>query len=87
MKPDSPLDINDGLVKPHELPELVKRLREQYGMTRQEVAGRLGVSEAVVRQAEEQPDRARIQLRKRMIERLSDYRLEGPFYRLRRTEV
>lgn len=87
MEPDPPLDANDDLVKPHELPELVKRLREQYGFTRHEVAKRLGVSEAIVRQAEEQPDRARIQLRKRMIERLSDYRLEGPFYRLRRKEA
>ena len=77
--------FEDGqLIKRSDIPLIVKETREQKGLTTEHVARDLGVSEPSVAQAEAQPHRALFKLRKRILERFTEYTLDGPFYRVRR---
>lgn len=63
---------------------LAKQFRENSGKTKAALGRELGVSRASMQDAEERPERNMTKLRFRIIEACSPYRLEGPFYRLKR---
>jgi DNA-binding XRE family transcriptional regulator len=65
-----------------ELVELTQKVRKAAGKTQKEVAYDLGVSQASISQAEASPERSLLELRKRIIEKYSDYKLVGPEFRL-----
>lgn len=65
-----------------ELAELALEIRKAAGKTQKEVAHELGVSQASVSNAESCPERSLFELRKRIIEKYSNYKLVGPEYRL-----
>ncbi len=67
-----------------ELARLAKQSREQAGKTRQQAADELGVSWPSIFQAEEEPHRSLVELRRRMLERYAGFTVEGPVYRLKR---
>lgn len=67
-----------------DLAGLARTLREAAGMTQQQVADLIGTSQPMVAMAETQVERPYVQLRIDIIERLSDFDVEGPLYRLRR---
>jgi DNA-binding XRE family transcriptional regulator len=75
---------HNQIVTADQLAGLAKQAREQAGRTRQEAANDFGVSWASVFQAEEEPQRSLMELRRRMLERYAGYALEGPLYRLLR---
>jgi DNA-binding XRE family transcriptional regulator len=65
-----------------ELAALARELRRASGKSQKEVAGELGVSAPAVSNAESKPERSLFELRKRIIEKYSNYKLVGPEYRL-----
>ncbi len=69
-------------VKETELAALAKKFRKAAGKTRAEVARELRVSEPCIFNAEEKPSASLFKVRKRMIERYSELKVEGPEYRL-----
>lgn len=77
-----PLIFNGQLVSPYELPELLAAVREQRGLSAEQLASDAGVTPETVEEAESQPYRCRLRLRKRLLEQLTGYTLDGPFYRL-----
>lgn len=65
--------------------DLVKLAREAFeasGLTQQQAATQLGVSQPVLARAVNQPSASLSALRVRIIEAFTDYVVEGPVYRL-----
>jgi DNA-binding XRE family transcriptional regulator len=65
-----------------ELATLAKKFRVAAGKTRAQAARELGVSRPSVFNAEENPDASLFKLRKKIIEKYSSLKVEGPEYRL-----
>lgn len=65
-----------------ELAEFAKQCRLKSGLTKAQVAERLKVARVSIQQAEENPEKYLASLRIRMIEECSDFRLDGPVYRV-----
>ena len=75
------VDLTEGqLVSLGELARAVRQARVQQGLSPEQVAHSLGTSLKAVRHAEEQPLRHCFRLRRRMLERLTGYTLDGPYY-------
>ncbi len=78
---DRAVDLTEGrLVSHRELAQVVQQAREQQGLSPEQVASTLGISPKAVRHAEEQPLRHCFRLRRKMLERLTGYTLDGPYY-------
>jgi DNA-binding XRE family transcriptional regulator len=73
---------NKNVVAEVQLSELAKKYRKAAGKTRAEAARELGVARPSIVQAEEEPARSFLKLRRRIIERYSPYRVVGPLFRL-----
>jgi DNA-binding XRE family transcriptional regulator len=71
-------------VSENDLGRLAKRFREQAGKTRAQAAREMKVSQPSVFQAEENPKQALLNLRIRMIEAYSPYRVTGPVFFLQK---
>jgi len=65
-----------------DLADLARQIRVKAGKSQKEVAIELGVSAPAVSNAESKPERSLFQLRKRIIEKYSDFKLLGPDYHL-----
>ena len=76
--------MNDRIVEAGELVGLAKQFREASGKTQTEAARELSVSGPAMFQAEENPRQSLHKLRKRIIERYSEYEVIGPVYLLRK---
>ena len=66
----------------HDLAGLAREVRLQAGKSQKEVAYELGVSSTSITHAEKSPERSLLDLRKRIIEKYSNYKLVGPEFRL-----
>jgi DNA-binding XRE family transcriptional regulator len=64
------------------LPSIAKEYRLKAGKTKMQIATELGVTRPSVQLAEENPEQRLGSLRIRIIETYSEYKVEGPFYRL-----
>jgi hypothetical protein len=71
-------------VPERQLAVIAKRLRKQAGKKRAQAAREMKVSQTSIFQAEEMPEQALVNLRIRMIEAYSSYRVAGPLFRLQR---
>jgi DNA-binding XRE family transcriptional regulator len=69
-------------LREEDLAPFAKRCRLRSGLTKAEVAIKLGVSRVSVQQAEENPEKYLASLRIRIIETCSDVKLDGPVYRV-----
>jgi hypothetical protein len=72
------------IVNAEQLAALAKQAREKAGRTRQQSADDMDVAWASIFQAEEEPHRSLVELRRRMLERYAGLTVEGPVYRLRK---
>ena len=79
--------VEGQVVSRRDILEIVKQARKQHGLSPEEVAHALGVPALMVEQAENQPLRGRFRLRRKMLEQLTGYTLEGPYYRLARRQA
>ena len=79
--------VEGQVVSLRDILEIVKQARERHGLSPEEVARDLGVPALMIKQAENQPLRGRFRLRRKMLEQLTGYTLEGPYYRLARKQV
>ena len=70
------------IVTEAELAALAKQFREAAGKTRAQAARELSVSHVSVHQAEELPEKGLVNLRKRIIETYSPYKVTGPVFLL-----
>lgn len=70
------------IVSETELAGVAKECREAAGKTRAQAARELNVSHVSVHQAEEVPEKGLVNLRKRIIEMYSSYRVTGPAFLL-----
>ena len=70
------------LVRESELANLAKATRKQAGLSKAEVARRLGVTRGTIHQAEEYPDMSLTKLRIKIIEKCSSTTVLGPLYQL-----
>jgi hypothetical protein len=68
------------IVAEKDLAAFAKRCREAAGKTRAEAARELKVSHVSVHQAEEIPEKGFLNLRRRIIETYSPYKVVGPVY-------
>ena len=76
--------VEGQIVSLRDILEIVKQARKQHGLSPEEVARDLGVPPLLVEQAENQPLRGRFRLRRKMLEQLTGYTLEGPYYQVTR---
>jgi DNA-binding XRE family transcriptional regulator len=67
-----------------DLAALAKRFRVAAGKNRSEAARELGVARPSLIHAEDHPEKTFVKLRRRIIEKYSDYEVVGPLYLLRR---
>jgi len=74
---------SDKLVTEKELAALAKRFRLAAGKSKAAAARELGVAPPTLFFAEERPEKSLTNLRIRMIERYSKYRVRGPVYLLK----
>jgi len=65
------------------LTTLAKRVRIATGKSRAQVARELGVSRPAIFYAEEEPAKSFASLRKRIVEKYSKHKIEGPIYLLK----
>ena len=76
--------VTEGpFVRASALPDAVRHLREERGLSRRDAAEAVGASAEEVAGAEHRLTAA-FRLRKRLVEALTGYTLDGPYYRLRR---
>ncbi len=68
------------IVVESELAAMAKHFRIKSGMTKAEIARKLGVARPSVQLAEETPEQSLTKLRIRIIESCSPYRVTGPVY-------
>lgn len=71
------------LVAPKDLGEEIRRLRALAGLSADEAADRLGVDVETIERAEGSSFGLMVRLRKHMLERLTGYTIDGPYYRIR----
>lgn len=76
--------MSKELLTERHLARLAKKFREQSGKSRAEAARGMGVAQVSIFRAEENPHESLLKLRRRMIEKYSPYKVEGPLFRLRR---
>ena len=76
------MDDRDTLDE-RKLAELAKKFREAAGRTQGEAARELRVSRPAIVQAENEPEKSFFKLRKRIIERYSEFQVAGPVYWLK----
>ena len=72
------------LLSEKDLAMLAKRFREEAGKTRAEAAREMDVSHVSIHRAEENPEESLTQLRTRMIETYSPFKVKGPVFYLER---
>ena len=78
-----PIDQFDGqYLSPRDVARLASQVRKSRGHTPEDAADRLGVDARKVEQAENQPSRGLIRLRRRLIEQYTGYTIQGPFYKV-----
>ncbi|HSY42286.1 MAG TPA: helix-turn-helix transcriptional regulator [Candidatus Acidoferrum sp.] len=65
-----------------DLAKLAKQFREKAGKTRAQAGRELGVSHVSIHRAEENPEESLFNLRVRMIEAYSGFKVTGPKYLL-----
>lgn len=70
------------IVTRNELASLAKKARKSKGITQTEAAQLLGTTQPVIAMAENRPDRSYLSVRIKMIHAFTDYRIEGPFFRV-----
>lgn len=75
---------NRKMITEHELAALAKQWRMKSGLSKAEMAKKLGVSRPSMQQAEENPEQHLTKLRIRIIEACSPYRVRGPAFWLER---
>lgn len=63
-----------------QLAAFAKKIRLKAGKTRAEAARELKVSKPSLHHAEETPEKSYTKLRRRIIERYSDFKVAGPLY-------
>ena len=68
----------------HDLAAIAKKYRVAAGKNRAQAARELGVARPSLIHAEEFPEKSFFKLRRRIIERYSPYKLEGPVYWLKK---
>lgn len=69
-------------ISEEELLKLAKKVREDKGLTQVQVGKQLGVAQATIAQAENDPTRSLSKLRLKIITEFSELRVEGPFYKI-----
>ena len=69
-----------------ELGELVHRVRRRQGLSMEETAELLGIEVHEIRQAEGTYHGLMLRVRKRILQQLTGYTLEGPYYQVRRLD-
>lgn len=67
-----------------DLAAIAKQYRIAAGRTRVQAANELGVVRQSILYAEERPDKSFFKLRKRIIEKYSNYKVVGPVYWLQK---
>lgn len=76
--------MNQGkVIEASELAVLAKKLRIAAGKSRADAAREMGVKHPSIFHAEETPEKGYWSLRKRMIEKYSQFRVIGPVYLLK----
>jgi hypothetical protein len=70
------------VVGERELAALAKKYRIAAGKTRAAAAREMGIKHPSIFHAEESPEKGYPNLRRRMIEAYSSFKVTGPFYRL-----
>lgn len=79
------LGINDGdYITLRDITRIVRRARNESGLSENQAAQELGVKVRSVKQAEGQPHRDMLRLRRRILERFTGFTLDGPYYQIRR---
>lgn len=71
------------LVAPKDLGDEVRRLRARTGLSADEAAARLGVDVETIERAEGSSFGLMVRVRKHILERLTGYTIDGPYYRIR----
>ena len=79
---DPPKLRHGTLIPANDLPALAKEAGETCGESQTELGKRFGKSQAAIWAAMNQPERSYTELRVQIVEGCTDYRLEGPFYRV-----
>lgn len=69
-------------LKESDLAALAEQFREAAGKRRADAARDMDVNQTSIFHAEESPEKSYFKLRKRMIEKYSDYKIVGPIYLL-----
>ena len=72
-----------GVLSESQLAALAKQFRQAAGKTRAEAARDMGVKHPSIFHAEESPEQSFLKLRKRMIEKYSPFKVEGPGFWLK----
>lgn len=79
-----PLPLDDEmLVTIGDLGDVVRRIRRDEGLTQEEAAQMLGLKVEVIARAEEHRAARLLRLRKRILQGLGGYTIDGPFYQVR----
>ncbi len=78
---DPPTLRHGALIPADDLAALAKDAGEACGQSQTEIGKAFGKSQTAVWAAMNQPERSYTELRVQIIERCTDYRLEGPFFR------
>lgn len=77
--------LHEGSYVPvRDLPETARVAREKLGLSHEEAAAVLETSPVMLEKAESQTYRHLFKLRRRILEELTGYTLEGPFYRIKK---
>ena len=72
----------NDFVAENELAKLAKAARQEENLSKAELARQLGVTRGTIHQAEEYPDMSLTKLRIKMIEKCTDAKVSGPFFRV-----
>ncbi len=81
------LGIQEGdYISLRDIARIVRRARSEQGLSENQAAQALGVHVHSVKQAEGQPHRDLLRLRRRILERFTGYTLDGPYYQIRRKD-
>lgn len=74
----------EEFIEEKNLGAIARKFREDAGKSRAETARELDVARPTIFQAEEEPEQGLTKLRKRIIEKYSEFEVAGPFYVLRK---
>lgn len=85
--PQEQLSLAEGdLVLLYELADAIQQARERSGLSPEELARTLDLPVRAVQEAENQPYRGRLKVRKRILEQLTGQTLDGPYFRVVRLD-